>query len=68
MQARPQGRATLTLFAAGLDAEARRLTGVTMTDDRAASVAASIARHRDPRVAVIPEGPYVVPFVGADGV
>jgi hypothetical protein len=27
----------------------------------AAAVAASVARSGDPRVAVIPEGPYVVP-------
>lgn len=49
------------LFAEGLTGEARSLTGVTMVESVADAVAASVARHGDRRVAVIPEGPYVIP-------
>ena len=33
-----------------------------MTESVAGTVAESAARHGDPRVAVIPEGPYLVPI------
>jgi hypothetical protein len=52
------------MFTTGLDAEERRLTGVELVDDLDAAVAASLARHGDPAVAVVPEGPYVVPVMG----
>ena len=35
--------------------------GVTPIDSVDAAVRASIAKHRDRAVAVIPEGPYVIP-------
>jgi nickel-dependent lactate racemase len=49
------------LYADGLKGELRGLTGVTMIDDVRAAVAASVAKTGDRHVAVIPEGPYVVP-------
>lgn len=49
------------LYTTGLDAEQRRLTCVELIDDLDAAVAASVLRHNDAAVAVIPEGPYVVP-------
>lgn len=49
------------LYADGLRGEHRGLTGVTMIDDVRAAVAASVAKTGDRNVAVIPEGPYVVP-------
>ena len=49
------------LYADGLKGEHRALTGVTMIEDVRAAVAASVARTGDRGVAVIPEGPYVVP-------
>ena len=61
MQLRPMRAGTVHLFTEGLAPEDRALTGVRMTESIADSVAESAARHGDPRVAVIPEGPYLVP-------
>ena len=62
MQARLQSRAEITLYSSGLSDEDRALTGVTLAESVEAAVARSIARHGDPEIAVIPEGPYVIPF------
>jgi hypothetical protein len=40
----------------------RELTGVLAADSVEEAVQRSAAQMRDPHVAVIPEGPYVVPF------
>ena len=61
MQLKPMRLGRIALHTAGLQGDDRRLTGVDMVDDLGAAVAASIARSGDPHVAVIPEGPYVVP-------
>ena len=61
MQLRPMRAGTVHLFTEGLKPEERALTGVNLTDSLAGAVAESTARHSDPRVAVIPEGPYLVP-------
>ena len=68
MQARPQSRAQITLYSSGLSEHDRALTGVIPAESIEAAVAASMARHGDPEVAVIPEGPYVIPFVQSDPV
>lgn len=65
MQTRPQSRAQITLYSTGLSAGDRALTGVSLADSVEAAVANSIARHGDPEVAIIPEGPYVIPFASA---
>ena len=46
---------------AALSAEERAITGVRFIDSPAEAVRASVARHGDRRIAVVPEGPYVVP-------
>jgi nickel-dependent lactate racemase len=51
------------LYTTGLDAEERRLTAVDAIDSVEHALAAAIARSGDRSVAVIPEGPYVVPVV-----
>jgi nickel-dependent lactate racemase len=61
MQLKPMRLGRVALMTTGLQGEDRRLTGVEMIDDLDAAVAGSIARSGDPHVAVIPEGPYVVP-------
>ena len=61
MQLRPMRAGTVHLFTEGLAPEERALTGVRMTESLGDTVAESAARHGDPRVAVIPEGPYLVP-------
>jgi nickel-dependent lactate racemase len=52
------------LYTTGLDAEERGLTGVETIDSVEAALAAALKRAGDPAVAVVPEGPYVVPVVG----
>ena len=61
MQLRPMRAGTVHLFTDGLAPEDRALTGVNMTESLTDTVAKCAARHGDTRVAVIPEGPYVVP-------
>ena len=61
MQLRPMRAGTVHLYTEGLAPEDRALTGVNMTESLVGAVADSAARHGDRRVAVIPEGPYVVP-------
>lgn len=61
MQLRPMRVGRVRLYTDGLDAIAAGLTGVERVSDLAGAVAESMARHRDPHVAFVPEGPYVVP-------
>jgi nickel-dependent lactate racemase len=53
----------VTLYTDGLDAAHAELTGINVASSLEDAVAASLSRSRDRTVAVIPEGPYVVPFV-----
>jgi hypothetical protein len=62
MQLKPMRLGRVQLYTTGLDGDERRLTGVELVDSVDAALRDSIARHRDPTVAVIPEGPYVVPL------
>jgi lactate racemase len=52
------------LYTTGLDPEERSLTGVETIDSVEGALSAALARAGDPAVAVVPEGPYVVPVVG----
>lgn len=61
MQLKPMRVANVHLYTRGLAESDRALTGVSLIDSVEDAVATSIARHGDPAVAVIPEGPYVVP-------
>jgi nickel-dependent lactate racemase len=62
MQLKPMRVGRIQLFSTGLDAEEQRITGVEIIPSVEAAVADSILRHGDTAVAVIPEGPYVVPL------
>jgi len=62
MQLKPMRVANIHLFSDGLGAADRALTGVNVIDSIEHAVARSIARSGDRAVAVIPEGPYVVPY------
>ena len=64
MQLKPMRLGRIQLHTTGLDDEDRRITGVELVDDLDDAIAAAVARHGDPAVAVIPEGPYVVPVLG----
>lgn len=65
MQLKPMRIGRVQLYTSGLDEEERRITAVEVIGDLDEAVAESIRRHGDSRVAVIPEGPYVVPVVEA---
>ncbi len=62
MQLKPMRAGTVHLYAPGLSAEERGLTGVTMTDSLEATIRDCVEASGEARVAVVPEGPYVVPF------
>jgi lactate racemase len=61
MQLKPMRIGSIQLYSDGLGEPERELTGVEMIGSVAAAVEASVARSGDRRIAVIPEGPYVVP-------
>jgi nickel-dependent lactate racemase len=63
MQLKALRAGRVQLYTTGLAGEDRRLTGVEAIDEVAAAVRAALARAGDNAVAVIPEGPYVVPVV-----
>jgi nickel-dependent lactate racemase len=52
------------LYTTGLDDEERGLTGVESIASMDAAIKAALDRAGDPAVAIVPEGPYVVPVVG----
>jgi nickel-dependent lactate racemase len=52
------------LYTTGLDDEERSLTGVEAIASIDAALESAVARCGDPAIAVVPEGPYVVPVVG----
>ena len=62
MQLAPMSIGNIYLYSDKLTDADRALTGVHCVDSLAEAVQASVARHRDGSVAVIPEGPYVIPF------
>lgn len=67
MQLKPMRTGKVGLYTTGLSDDDRHLTGVERVDDLTEAVARSMAEHSDRAVAVIPEGPYVVPVVGVTG-
>jgi nickel-dependent lactate racemase len=63
MQLKSMRVGRVQLYTTGLDASERRLTGVEPIESVDDALAAALARSADRSVAVIPEGPYVVPVV-----
>ena len=61
MQLKPMRVGSIQMFTTGLSDEERRITGVEIVGSLDEAVAASVARHGDNAVAIIPEGPYVIP-------
>jgi hypothetical protein len=62
MQLKPMAIGSLELYSTGLSPAERALTGVRSVDSVRSAVLDSVAASGDPAVAIIPEGPYVVPF------
>ena len=60
-QLKPMRIGNIFLYTEGLTPEERELTGVNVIDDLDEAIRKSAGEHR--QVAVIPEGPYVLPFV-----
>jgi nickel-dependent lactate racemase len=65
MQLKPMRVGRIELYTTGLAGEDRTLTGVTMIGDLTEAIAKSMERSGDSQVAVIPEGPYVIPQFSA---
>ena len=51
----------VSLFSEGLKGNERTLTGVQMVESIEDAIATSMAQSGDKRIAIIPEGPYVIP-------
>ncbi len=66
MQLKPMRIGRIQLFTTGLTSEERRITGVELVDSVEQAVRASLERHDDLSLGVIPEGPYVVPVFAGD--
>jgi lactate racemase len=62
MQLKAMATGRIQLYSTGLDQEQHALTGVEPIESIASAVLASVAANGDRAVAIIPEGPYVVPF------
>ena len=62
MQLKAMARGSISLYSTGLSLDDGELTGVERVDSIATAVMASVAACGDSAVAVIPEGPYVVPI------
>lgn len=61
-QADSTGHVNVILYTEGLSEEEQFLTGVNCVGNLQDAVNASIAGSSTPSIAVIPEGPYVIPF------
>jgi lactate racemase len=61
MQLKPMRVGTVKLYSSGLSAEQRALTGVDAVPSIEEAIAQSVRRTGDKKIAVVPEGPYVVP-------
>ena len=62
MQLKTMRAGRVQLFSEGLDAAGHALTGVERTESVEGSIVESVTESQDRAVAVIPEGPYLVPF------
>ncbi|QFR33705.1 nickel-dependent lactate racemase [Ancylobacter sp. TS-1] len=61
MQLKPMRVGRIQLYTTGLTAEERRITAVEIVPDINEAIAQSLARSGDDALAIVPEGPYVIP-------
>ena len=61
MQLKAQKRVNVQLYSPNFPIETRELTGVDLIDSIEDTIARNLSTSRDNRLAVIPEGPYVIP-------
>ncbi len=62
MQLKSMAVGRIQLYSTGLSEDLHTLTGIERIHSVPEAIRASVTASRDPAVAVIPEGPYVVPF------
>jgi lactate racemase len=62
MQLKPMAIGAVQLYSTGLSPAECALTGVSCVESVHSAVLDSVAASGDPAVAIIPGGPYVVPF------
>ncbi|MFK7856687.1 MAG: nickel-dependent lactate racemase [Granulosicoccus sp.] len=67
MQLKPMRTGTVYLYTTGLSDDDRSLTGVQRVDNIEKAIQMSMEKYGDNAVAVIPEGPYVVPVANSAG-
>jgi len=67
MQTKAMRTARIHLFSECLTKEERMLTGVQTVDVLSKAIAECVEGKQDKRVAVVPEGPYVIPVCGRQG-
>ncbi|TWU65735.1 nickel-dependent lactate racemase [Crateriforma conspicua] len=66
MQTKPMSIGRVHLYSDGIPDQHRALTCVDVVSSVDDAIAESVQRHQDRHVAIIPEGPYVVPFCEQD--
>ena len=67
MQLKPMRVGSIYLYSEGLSDKDWLATGVNKVDNLQKCIEQSFVRHKQNKIAVIPEGPYVIPFFSNDG-
>ena len=67
MQLKPMKVGSIYLYSEGLSDKDWLVTGVNKVDNLQKCIEQSFVRHKQNKIAVIPEGPYVIPFFSNDG-
>ena len=67
MQLKPMRVGSIHLYSEGLSDQDWFATGVNKVDNLRKCIEQSLVRHKQNKIAVIPEGPYVIPFFSNDG-
>jgi lactate racemase len=62
MQLKPMSRGRIELYTTGLNRDDQALTGVHAVSNLDAAITNAIDRAADDAIAIIPEGPYVIPY------
>ena len=66
MQLKPMRVGSIHLYSEGLSDKDWFATGVNKVDNLRNCIEQSFVRHKQNKIAVIPEGPYVIPFLSND--
>ena len=66
MQLKPMRVGSIHLYSEGLSDKDWFATGVNKVDNLQNCIEQSFVRHKQNKIAVIPEGPYVIPFLSND--